>query len=261
MQILIAIPVFNEEAYVTAVLDRVRRYGRDILVIDDGSTDQTPILLARQPVEVIRHATNLGYGRSIQDAFRWAQSYCFDWLITMDCDEQHEPESLPNFFEAIRHDDADVISGSRYLQSPATTDTPPADRRAINGHITQWINDRIKLPITDAFCGFKAYRVATLKRLHLTERGYALPLQMWVQMAAERFRVKEVPIRLIYNDPNRSFGGQLDDPQHRLAHYRNVFDREMHRYAESFASSCCVTCAEGRKTAAAPVDEADTTAG
>ena len=165
MRILIAIPVFNEEKYVSAVLDRVRRYSTDILVIDDGSSDQTPVLLARQPVEVIRHAENRGYGRSIRDAFRWAQCYGFDWLITMDCDEQHEPESLPAFFEAIRRDNADVISGSRYLESPGTEDPPPADRREINGRITQWINDRIKLPITDAFCGFKAYRVAALKRL------------------------------------------------------------------------------------------------
>lgn len=253
MRTLIAIPVFNEEQYVSAVLDRVRQYGQDVLIIDDGSTDQTPLLLAHQPVEVIRHAENHGYGRSIRDAFRWAQCYGFDWLITMDCDEQHEPESLPQFFEAICQDDSDVISGSRYLESPTSEGTPPADRLAINAEITTWINDRIGLPITDAFCGFKAYRVSALKRLKLTESGYAIPLQAWVQIAAEGLRVSEVPIRLIYNDPNRSFGGQLDDPQRRLNHYREVFEREVQRYAERFDDSCCVTCADKRRDQMDPV--------
>ena len=72
MRTLIAIPVFNEEQYVAKVLTEVRRYAKDILVIDDGSTDQTPHLLAQQPVGVIRHSHNRGYGRSLIDAFRWA---------------------------------------------------------------------------------------------------------------------------------------------------------------------------------------------
>ena len=258
---LIAIPVYNEQRYVTHVLHKVRPCGLDVLVIDDGSTDQTPLLLARQPVDVIRHAANRGYGRSIRDAFRWANCYDYQWVITMDCDEQHQPESLPDFIAAMNRDDADVISGSRYIEADPHGDQPPPDRRDINARVTGWINDRLGLSITDSFCGFKAYRVSALKKLALDESGYAFPLQFWVQTVANDLRVREIPIRLIYNDPNRCFGGQLDDPQHRLAHYRNVFDREMHRYSERFASSCCVTCAEGRKTAATPVDEADTAAG
>ena len=120
MRTLLAIPVFNEQKYVGKVLSEVRRYVSDVLVIDDGSTDETPLLLARQPVEVIRHARNRGYGRSIIDALRFAQCQCctYDWLITMDCDEQHEPASLPDFFRAILETGADVISGSRYMPPP-----------------------------------------------------------------------------------------------------------------------------------------------
>src|SRR5690606_31923007 len=146
----------NEEKYVTNVLTEVRRYAQDVLVIDDGSTDQTPLLLARQPVDVVRHAHNRGYGRSIIDAFRYAscQTCSYDWLVTMDCDEQHEPASLPDFFAAMRRDDADVISGSRYMLTAATSDgVPPADRRAINAQMTQMINQTLGLSITDAFCG------------------------------------------------------------------------------------------------------------
>ncbi|MFW6060703.1 MAG: glycosyltransferase family 2 protein [Phycisphaeraceae bacterium] len=243
MKTLLAIPVYNEEAYVDKVLTEVRRYASDILVIDDGSTDNTPSLLAQQPVDVIRHAYNGGYGRSIRDAFRWAQCYGYDWLITMDCDEQHEPASLPDFHRAIEADDADVVSGSRYLGARVCGDPPPADRRAINQQITQLLNERLGFNLTDAFCGFKAYRVAALKPLELDEDGYAMPLQFWVQAAAHGLRVKEVPIRLIYNDPTRSFGGPLDDAERRLAHYKQVFEREFVKVADRFAQPCACSSA------------------
>jgi len=238
MRTLIAIPVYNEEQYVGRVLEEVLRYTHDVLILDDGSTDRTPTILAEKPVDFIRHTRNRGYGRTIRDAFRWVQCYGYDWLITMDCDEQHEPASLSAFFEAIERDDADVISGSRYLNDCRCGDPPPEDRRAINQTVTGWVNDCLGLEITDAFCGFKAYRVSRLKELKLTVDGYAIPLQFWVQAAAHGQRVVEVPIRLIYNDPNRSFGGPLDDAEKRLSHYRQVFNEELAKYPERFTVNC-----------------------
>ncbi len=242
MRILLAIPVYNEERYVTKVLDEVRHYTSDILVIDDGSSDQTPMLLAQQPVDVIRHATNRGYGQSMIDAFRWSSCYRYDWVITMDCDEQHEPASLPMFFEAIEKDDADIISGSRYMSDSATEDLPPADRRKINQIITEQINGTLDLKLTDGFCGFKAYRVSAMRKLRLSESGYAFPLQFWVQAVANDLVIREVPISLIYNDPNRSFGGPLNDAEKRLAHYRQVFAKELKQFPDRFACACVCSC-------------------
>jgi dolichol-phosphate mannosyltransferase len=239
MKTLVAIPVHNERRHVTRVLDEVRKYARDILVIDDGSTDDTPLLLANQPVEVIRHARNRGYGQALIDAFRYAQCQCccYDWLVTMDCDLQHEPASLPVFMELIARDSADVISGSRYLVGPGPAggaDTPPADRRQINQVVTRQVNQRLGLALTDAFCGFKALRVAALRKLELDEPGYAFPLQFWVQAAAHDLRIIETPVRLIYNDLNRSFGALLDNAQVRQRHYLQVLERELARFPDRF---------------------------
>lgn len=230
-KILLGIPVYNEEHYVNRVLDEVWTYVDDVLVIDDGSTDATPSLLAKQPVEVIRHAQNRGYGRSMQDMMRWARIDNYDWLITMDCDEQHEPAAIPRFLEAIHANDADVISGSRYLVPTTLDDAPPADRRHINGLITDEINERLDLDLTDAFCGFKAYRVDSCAQLQLDVDGYEFPMQFWVQAVAHGLRISEIPVRLIYNDPTRSFGGPLDEPGSRLDHYRAILHRELHRCA------------------------------
>jgi dolichol-phosphate mannosyltransferase len=226
-RVLVGIPVYNEERYVTRVLDQVRHYAADILVIDDGSNDRTPMLLAQQPVEVIRHAHNRGYGRSMQDMLRWADFDGFDWLITMDCDEQHEPAAIPRFIERISANESDVISGSRYLLPSPEDDAPPSDRRAINREITDELNRRLGLSLTDAFCGFKAYRVAACRRLKLDVDGYDFPMQFWVQAVAHDLAIEELPVRLIYNDPSRSFGGPLDNPQARLEAYRRTMHDEI----------------------------------
>lgn len=233
MRTLIAIPVYNEERYVRRVLDSVLAQAGNVLVIDDGSSDRTPDLIADYPVDVIRHAVNHGYGRSIRDAFMWAQAEKYDWVITMDCDEQHEPASIPDFLAAAEAVDApDIISGSRYLLTDPTQDNAPSDRRSINMKITEELNQRFGLNLTDAFCGFKSHRVDALSRLDLTESGYAFPMQFWTQAVAGGLTIGEIPVRRIYNDPARTFGGPLDNPDQRLAHYRQVLHREIRRHSD-----------------------------
>lgn len=228
MRYLVAIPVFNEERTLGAVLRQVRQYAGDILVVDDGSTDRTPDLLAVEPgIFRIRHIDNRGYGQSLIDAFDFAVEREYDWLITIDCDEQHEPAWIPRFLEAARRNDADIISGSRYLRAMTGNGSPPLDRRAINQKITDLLNEILGLGITDAFCGFKAYRVSALRLLDITVPGYGMPLQFWVQAARRGLRVAEIPVRLIYNDPNRHFGGPLDDADTRLLYYYDVLLHEL----------------------------------
>ncbi len=236
MRTLVAIPVYNEAKHARAVLERVLRETPSVLVIDDGSTDDTPRILAELPVDLVRHTRNRGYGRAMRDAFRWAIDEEFDWLITMDCDEQHEPEAIPRFLARAGETDADVISGSRYLVAvDESRGSPPPDRRRINAQITGELNDRLGpalgVTLTDAFCGFKAYRVSALRALRPTVPGYAFPMQFWVQAASAGLRIEELPVSLIYNDPTRTFGARLDDPLVRLAHYRCVLHREIRRHA------------------------------
>ncbi|MDZ4829296.1 MAG: glycosyltransferase family 2 protein [Phycisphaerae bacterium] len=236
-RILLAIPVYNEAKYVSKVLTEVATYVGSyidrVLVVDDGSTDATPMELARHRVEVIRHAENRGYGRSMMDMFRWASFDKFDWLVTMDCDEQHEPAAIPAFVDAITSDDSDVVSGSRYLRSAdhsvGDDDLPPGDRRLINRLITDELRARLALSLTDSFCGFKAYRTSAIERLALDVDGYDFPMQFWPQAVAHGLAIREIPVRLIYNDPNRTFGGPLNDPERRLAAYRKTLHCEIVR--------------------------------
>jgi len=245
VRLLIAIPVYNERKYVNPVLNRVKSFHPDILVIDDGSTDGTQdILAARKDIQCITHPTNQGYGQSLIDAFNYADHRRYDWVITMDCDEQHEPEMIPAFIKEIKADRWDLISGSRYLKPNKEDDLPPGDRRSINTTITEVLNSLFHLGISDAFCGFKAHRVARTVALKLDEKGYAFPMQLWPRVAKTNLRLTEIPVRLIYNDPNRYFGGKLDDATFRLKHYLAVLQAELEKFDQpasepATCSGCC----------------------
>lgn len=231
MKILTAIPVYNEARHVEAVLAEVRRYARCILVIDDGSTDGTARILDAEPgLARITHPFNRGYGAALKSAFEYARNRDYDILITMDCDGQHEPHRIPVLLEHIG--DADIVSGSRYLRDFHQDTPPPGDRRAINAAVTAELNTRFGLCITDAFCGFKAYRRSAMDKLRITESGWGMPLEVWVQAAKLGLQIVEIAVPRIYLDPSRAFGGVLDDPDQRLDYYRRVIDRAV-------VEACC----------------------
>lgn len=221
MRWLTAIPIYNEAAHIHSVLGEVRRYCPEILVINDGSTDATPEILAREPdIRVVSHARNRGYGAALISAFQYTVEHGYDVLVTMDCDGQHEPSRIPVLLEALCG--VDIVSGSRYLRD-FRQDTPaPGDRRRINAIITREINERYGLNLTDSFCGFKAYRRSALEKLRITESGWGMPLQLWVQAARLGLKIREVGVPRLYLDPNRAFGGVLNDEETRLAYYRKI---------------------------------------
>jgi len=222
-RVLTALPVFNEFSHVNPVLDEVVRYASDVLVVDDGSTDGTSDLLkARTDVRVIRHETNRGYGAALITAFDYAVTNGYDVLVTIDCDGQHEPQRIGQLVAACAN--ADVVSGSRYLRSDDVS-RAPAERRQINTQITRELNECLGLSLTDAFCGFKAYRVPALAKLSIMEPGYGMPLELWVKAVHQGLRIVEIPVPLIYLDEARSFGGSLDDGGKRLQYYHRVLDR------------------------------------
>jgi glycosyltransferase involved in cell wall biosynthesis len=238
MRLLTAIPVYNEEDDLEPVLAEVLRHADDVLVVDDGSTDGTPGRLRAFPqVQVIRHPRNRGYGAGLRSAFRHALEGGYDGLITLDCDGQHEPARIPEVAAPLA--EADIVSGSRYLQVFDPAQRPPEDRRRINAEVTRWLNECLGLHLTDAFCGFKAYRARALAKFDITEDGYAMPLEVWVQAVQHGMKVVEVPVPLIYLDETRAFGGALDDAGVRLNHYRDVLRAALGRAGRAVAGGCC----------------------
>ncbi|GAI09467.1 unnamed protein product [marine sediment metagenome] len=121
---LIVIPIYNEQKYILNVLREVRKYSSDdLVVINDGSTDESKNIVEeiascskiKGKLIIINHLENEGYGKSLIDGIKFAQNNNYRYLLTLDCDEQHEPELIPQFFKEIKTEKFDIVSGSRYL--------------------------------------------------------------------------------------------------------------------------------------------------
>ncbi|MBC7266547.1 MAG: glycosyltransferase family 2 protein [Anaerosomatales bacterium] len=225
----LVVPVYNEAATVGAVLSVVREvFQGTVIVVDDGSTDDTPRILRNvEGIVAVRHNVNRGYGRSLIDGFQTALAMGALRIVTMDCDGQHEPARIRDLLRAL--EDADIVSGSRYLPESASIGAAPQDRVRVNAAVTQVINEVTGWGITDAFCGFKAYRRRALERMQLSEDGYAMPMELWAEAWKARLSVREVAVDRIYCDADRSFGADLDDPDKRLAYYLSVWENALRR--------------------------------
>ncbi len=224
----VLLPVFNEAATVDSVLNAVRVYfAGEVIVVDDGSDDETPrVLAARDDITVVHLDRNCGYGCALKIGFRIAHDIGVTRLITMDCDGQHEPAHIPQFLSAMEGG-SDIVSGSRYLPGSAMVGVAPKSRQAINQRITAEINAVTGWGLTDAFCGFKAYRLPALDCIRLDEPGYAMPLELWAKAWKCGLTVQEIPVERIYCDHDRTFGVALDDPETRYAYYVDVWTRAL----------------------------------
>ena len=238
MRTLAAVPAHNEQTHIADVVRRIKALGIDCLVVDDGSRDATPEILRSIPeVHVLQHDENLGYGKALIDAFGFGIDRGYDVVVTVDADNQHEPEMIPGFVALLKG--ADIVSGTRFPEGwDAAEGLAPGDRIEINRRITRIIRGHTDYELTDSFCGFKAYRTRALGRLDLGEHGYGMCLELWIKAARAGLTVCEAPVRLIYNDPSRTFGEVLDKSDERYRYYLRVIRRALAETAGRVCADC-----------------------
>ncbi len=231
------IPVFNEENVIEKVAERTilftEKYA-DILFVNDGSTDLTSQKLttisnSNKEIFIIQKTKNEGYGASLISGLNFAIEKKYEYCITMDCDDQHQPSDIPRFMNF--DPSIDLVSGSRYLPNSGVQGIePPKDRIEINRRITAKINKSYRLGITDSFCGFKRYKVDSFRNHRFTETGYASPLELWSYIYHFSLLVKELSVDRIYITDDRSFGDDLDRKRKRYQYYLNVWKRMHTKY-------------------------------
>jgi len=193
---LILIPVFNEGKKFPVLLKQVREFisPSDILVVDDGSTDDCCLGLENAGVKIIRHPANQGKGAALKTGFAYALQKDYGWILTMDADGQHDPACIPRFLEAVQRTNAGITAGSRRK----SLKTMPLDRRFSN-LTTSWILSVISgQKVLDAQCGYRLYSADFLRKITLKTSNFDTENELLLKAFRTKAKIAWVNIPTIY---------------------------------------------------------------
>ena len=191
---LICIPAFNEEKNIEKIIKDCKKFVDDVIVCDDGSTDNTAALSKKQGAIVLQHEKNKGYGAAISTLFDYCRKENADVMITIDGDGQHDPNQVPSLLDAITKHNVDVAIGSRFLNDQDT----PGYRKAGIKIITSATNYSTNLKVSDSQSGFRAYSSVAVKEIFPTETGMAVSTEILLKVSNKGLSLAEVPITVSY---------------------------------------------------------------
>ncbi|MDE1844381.1 MAG: glycosyltransferase family 2 protein [Thaumarchaeota archaeon] len=194
---LVGIPAYNEEKSIGDMVKKSLQYSDKVIVVDDGSTDDTAQIAKQNGATVISHKKNEGYGASVITLFDRARQENTDILVLMDGDGQHNPEQIPLLINTLQENNVDVVIGSRFLDTASKT--PGYRKRGIK-IITSAANFGTDFKVTDAQSGFRAYSKRAIESIHPTETGMAISTEILLKISNKGLSVAEVPITVSYDD-------------------------------------------------------------
>jgi len=187
------IPCLNERAGIAPLVAAVRRQLPLVLVVDDGSLDDTAALARAAGATVLRHERNLGKGAALRTGLSEAWSLGFDWAITLDGDGQHVPEDLPVFLQRSEQTGARLVIGNRMQQARAI----PWLRRQVNRWMSRQLSRRAGCHLPDTQCGFRLVHLESWATLPLTTQHFEIESEMLMAFLGARHPIEFVPIQVI----------------------------------------------------------------
>lgn len=194
MRYIVLIPVYNEEKTIRSVVEGVLTITKDVLVIDDGSSDSTLSKIESLDIPIIKQF-HRGKGAAIRAGFGYAIERSYEWVITIDGDGQHDWREIPKFIDAMTNRTGDIIVGSRMTD----TSTMPLLRLVINRVMSTIISRIVARRIPDSQCGFKAIKVEVLKDINLTTSNYDTESEILIKAGKRDYTILSIPIKTIYN--------------------------------------------------------------
>lgn len=206
--IVVGIPAYNEEHNIARIILRAKKHARRIIVVDDGSTDDTAMIAEGLGATVTSHGRNLGKGQALKTIFKVARELEAGVLVTIDADGQHDPDQIPNVAKPILDGAADVAIGAR--------STGPRFRRAGQRalDVTTAVRDADGV-LVDSQSGFRAYSRKAIERMDFGELGMGMESESLKKASEKGLIIKQVPIDVRY-------GGETDHTLHPLLHFSDI---------------------------------------
>jgi glycosyltransferase involved in cell wall biosynthesis len=196
-RLIAIVPAHNEEGAVGSVIDDIRAFDPsiDVLVVDDASVDQTALVAEQRGASVVRLVTNLGIGGAVQTGFKFALEHGYDTAVRLDGDGQHDPGDIARLLEPLERGDADVVTGSRFLDG-AKRYRPPLARRLGITWFARLVSLLTRQRVTDTTSGFQAFN-----RTGITLLAHDYPtdypeVEATLLVLRHRLRLVEVPVRM-----------------------------------------------------------------
>ena len=194
MKIAVLIPAYNEEARIAKVILKSLEHAEKVVVCDDGSTDMTAKIAKAVGAEVISHGRNLGYGASLASLFEKASIIDADAFVTIDGDDQHDPEEIPSLVEPISAGRADMVVGSRFLGKSNSPGYRSVGVKVITV-VSNQVNDT---DLTDSQTGFRAYSRKAVPLVVPSDLGMGASTEILLKARKAGLRVVEVPVSVWY---------------------------------------------------------------
>lgn len=203
------IPAYNEEEVIANVINDVRKYFNNIVVINDASTDSTAVIAKQQAAKVINHPINLGQGAAIQTGIEFALIKGARILVTFDADGQHCIEDALKMIEKINIENAEIICGSRFLGINAINMSRTKSLMLkLAVLFTRYIS---KIDVTDAHNGLRVMTDSAAKKININQNKMAHATEMISQIRKKGIQYKEHPVKIIYTDYSIKKGQKISN--------------------------------------------------
>ena len=194
MRYFIIIPAYNEAERIEPVLQKVKKFTKNILVVDDGSTDKTGEIAKKAGVKVLRHRLNLGKGAAMKTGVEAAIDLGAEAIILIDADGQHDPKHIPEFLKQINQGD-EVVFGSRNLSYGV-----PLIRYLGNKFGSVLISLLFGIYRSDMLCGYIAFTKKAYQKIKWDSSRYGVESEIVARTGKNKLKYTEIPIETIYKD-------------------------------------------------------------
>ena len=196
MKTLVAIPCHNEGLAIGSVVLKARKYVDEVLVVDDGSTDDTAEVAAEAGAVVVLHEKNTGYGAAVRSCFDYAEEHGFDVMTILDGDGQHDPACIPDFIKAMETSEADIVIGSRFLVKNKTIPKYRIVGMKVLNIFTRLVGN---VETTDSQSGYRAYSRRAIEKIDITNPDMGAGSEILTQVNDHDLKVVEIPIDVRYD--------------------------------------------------------------